>query len=39
MSSGKKKCNDNRKIPIWAQVKMVGEDIRFITPKDIWRSG
>ena len=35
MSSGKKQnktCNDNSKIAIWALVKMVAEDTRFIIP-------
>ena len=38
MSSGKKKkittCNANSKIAIWALVKMVAEDIRFIIPRN-----
>ena len=47
MSSGKKTGNDNSNVAIWALVKMVGEDIRFIIHrnsypdvlKDAWYSG
>ena len=30
----KKTYNDNSKIAIWAQVKMVAEDIKFIIPRN-----
>ena len=43
MSSGKKKkqkkktiCNDNCKITIWALVKMVTTDIRFIILRNVY---